>query len=473
MSKYPGLDLSRAGQPRWKASPRLRRLGFTSNVALKTKDGEWMSEGQAVDACIAINNMIAQFDAGLSIHKSIWAHIAPEGMRQKPSAESERSIGYLIDQFVGVPEDGKPPEKWSRPPAKAYLKLGPDARTDYRNRLKRLVDALCGYALLVPENLEPGERAQAMREYHDAVAIARAEDIDSLLTDDNELQAAYDALAEQINPKTGQLQISNANKVLAVASAWLSWVSKQKKNERFIIPYNPARSVEKLVSEGRIRPWPFAEFTRVCRKAEAMGWWSVSEAAQMARETSWSQIDVLSMTYGAFVTHTVHDDDGQPYEQLFVDRARSKTEVRTLTAMTSEGVDLYNRIKARWHGRFGKNVEPLPSTPLFTVDDIPGQLDRGAVGKPWDSTYFQHTFIKVKKACTPPITGYTFQDLRDTGFTDGKTAGLDDHEQQSRTQHASTQSVQRMGAKHYGAVDPEVSAKAARKMDKMRARRGY
>lgn len=454
-----GLDIkSRPDQPRWIAPKRLRALGFKSSVALKIKGGDtYMTPGQAMDAVISINRMIAEWDAGLSIAHHDWAHIAPAAARNGQPVESVRSIGHWLDAYLD---------------SKKLNSLAEATRRDTKSRLKTLIQVLAGEADGDPKHmdLDMSARVAACARFTANIDAVRAMDIMQLLADDCPLQAVYDTLRLHLNDRTGRPCTHQANAVLTYASSWLSWVAKQKLNGKFVIPFNPAMQVDRTASPGRVNPWPVAEFDRVAAQAIKERWLSIEEAMHMARELSWSQQDILALTYGQFVEGLAYDDDGKPYEVVRVAGTRGKTDVTTHTTLTDDGLALFRRIKARWQKRhnYDATIEPAPSTPLFVVDAIPGRNDRGSVGKPWTGSYFQHKFVEIKQGCNPPVLRYQFQDLRDTAFTEAMDAGLDDTEKQSRTQHATTESVQRVGAKHYGAVTWEVSDRGARKLNKLR-----
>ncbi len=456
-----GLDLSRPHAPRWVASPRLRGLGFKTSIALKRPCGDYMSQGEAFDAALAINRMVDDFEAGLSIAGDHWRHLAPAHSGQ-PALASARSIGGLIDTFLV---------------SEKFNGLEAATRKDYKSRLNRLVEALAMEYDGDParSDLPPSAKAAAVARYTAKIRLVRDMDIMELLTDDNPLKDRYDALRRMVNPRTGHPMITNANSVLRYTQGWLTWVMDQKANGRRLIPFNPAVAslVPRTASPGRVNPWPKAELDRLDARGLELGWHSVIEARRMAAELSWSQNDILALRYRQFVTGSAYDDQGRPYTVTRVLGTRSKTGVFTSTTLTDTGDALFKAIKERWQtANGGPNIEPAPDTHLFVVDDIPGRIDKGTVGKPWPSAYFQHVFIDIKQACTPPITGYTFQDLRDTAFTEMKEAGMDDHAIQSRTQHASTESVQRLGAKHYGKVTLETSDAAARKLNALRERKG-
>ena len=474
--KPEGLNLTRPDQPRWTASPRLRDLGFKPSLPLKRPNGDYMTRGEAWDAVEAINGMVADFKAGISIATNRWSFLAPAQTALAPVA-STRSIGALIDLFVGVPADGvngepdpKDASQWTQRPADEFRDLERESRRQYRSRLKRLVEALADQVNGHPGThaLPPSAKLEAIDRYERAIAATRALDISELLTDDQPLKTVYRDLRDQINPDTGKQQIRNANSVMANTQSWLSWVMDQKVNGRAIIPFNPALAVKRAENPGRKNVWP--EYIRKLfdSQAVAMGWVSIMYMRRMASELSWNQQDIIALTYGQFVAGTSYDENGLPYDVVRVVGGRKKTQVETSTTLTDDGLALFHQVKADWHRKFGDNVEPSSLTPLFVVDAIPDQRDGGAVGKPWNSAYFQHKVIEIKAACNPPIKGYTFQDLRDSAFTEMKEAGMDNHQIQSRTQHASTESVAQLDAKHYGVTTWEISDQAARSLNKLR-----
>ena len=64
----------------------------------------------------------------------------------------------------------------------------------------------------------------------------------------------------------------------------------------------------------------------------------------------------------------------------------------------------------------------------------------------------------------------TFQDLRDTAFTEMKEAGFDKHQIASRTQQ-SPASIDRLDQKHYGITTTAISDDAADLLDRARSRK--
>ncbi len=445
------------GSWRWTPTPERRAQGWVSTT-FKNADGTRMTLGQAVDAACAINALIDDLAEGIPIHGRPWAHLAPADAVPDIPLASPRSIGALMDAFLASDK---------------FKTLGAASQRGYKTFLGRLLDGLAKEIDGDPrrQKLPPSAMAQAAKRYDAAVAFARACDISELLTDDLPLQDRYDALRKAINPRTGLPMTHLANAVMTHASGWLTWCCKHKVNGRLVIPFNPALSIERKPSPGRVNPWPAETFERLCTRGRDMGWHSVIDAALMAAELSWSQADILALTYRQFIAGVAYDDDGTAYEVVRVQGRRGKTLVMTHTTLTERGLALFQDIRNRWRtAAGGDNIEPAPDTPLFVVDAAPDRDSHGAVGKAWNADYFRHVFADIKQACEPPITAYTFADLRDTAFTECKTGGLDDHMIQSRSQHASTKSVQQMGAKHYGAVSLETSDAAARQLNTLHAR---
>ena len=438
-----GLDLSRPTAPRWLAPPRLRKLGFKTSVALKHKDGRYMTEGEAFDAAKAINQMIADLEAGLPIRKHAWSHIAPDAPKAAP--QSATSIGALIDEYKA---------------SKKFKAKAATTQSNYSGALHRLMETIAGFPGGDPamdKSLPASQRIAQHQQYDDAMATAKATDIIELCTDDKPLQVYYDDLAEQINPDTGHPQVHNANAVLAVTSAWLTWVSKQTVNGRRPIPFNPARDVEKQATRGRVVIWEDGEIERVIAAARAGGWTSVAFAVELALELSWSQCDILNLKWGQLRPgHRVRGE-------------RSKTGNLVHTSLTEIGKDLFERMRAHYKAAHGNNIEPAPDAPILVADDIAGRFSRGAAGKPWKPGNFKHRFIDIKRSCSPPIEK-TFQDLRDTAITRMKEAGLTDHEIQSRSQH-SLQQIRNILDKHYGLTTLEIADDAAEKLNAKSRRR--
>lgn len=455
-----GLDLSRPHAPRWVASNRLRKLGFRTSVALKHGDGSYMTRGQATDAVIAINRMIRDFEAGRPVSKSPWAHLAPLSQMAAPASEGPRSIGFLLDSFVGVEEKGKPADQWQRPPHPEFLTRAPRTQADMRQRLRRLLDVLANEPYGPPDAGDMPEEAfaEAMARYTRNIALARAApfmdlvppplDEDEELDQKTPLQLAYATLATMINDRTGQPQLTNARLILSYASVWITWVRKSLRGRWA----NPVRDVDLAVPEGRIVIWEPYEVTAVCAEARKQGWYSIDFAVRLALELSWSQQDVLDLRWG-------HLRDGR------FKHARGKTDTLTETTLTDDGAALIEEIRTHYTAQAGGNVRFLPSEYIIRVDRRYGRRDAGSVGKPWKQGYFRQVFADIRDVALQGANqSKTFMDLRDTAITVMYEAGLTFAEIASRTQHSLTH-IQKVIEKHYGKITRAVSDSAAEKLN--------
>lgn len=451
MTKQPpdhrGINLSRIGQPRWIASKSLRAAGWASSCALKNPDGSYMTAGQAYDAVNAINRMIADYDAGLSISHCAFAHLAP---RTKALSRSTRTIGNLAQAWLNSND---------------FQELRPNSRRSYSSFLSRLLEclAMCPDGHPDRQNLHGAALEKYRLRYETNMLKMAKMDINELL-DPNLWEKIYSTLKTQINPQTGLPQLANANHIIRTAKAWLTWIRKTYKT---FLPFHPLSGFDMIPTSGRVVIWTRDEIKSFCDYATNLGWHSQSLAVELALELSWSQSDLLALRFGQFIHGIGHDNNGKSYPVMRVRGTRSKTGNMTHTTLTKTGRALYDRAVLMWRFRNGHNENsdavPSPSDFVLVVDSVPGRAQRSGVGNGWKPDYFKHTHATLRAGAG--IQGKTFADLRDTAFTMAMEAGLNEHETLSRTQHRSPESVRLMGQKHYGMTTTKISDAAARKLE--------
>lgn len=438
---------------RWIPRPALRKQGWKA-ATLKDRDGKHLTMGQAIDACHAINARVEDWMDGLPV-TGPWAHLAPEGLRESEATADDHSIGTLRDAYLSSP---------------AYAALKPNTRADYRLLINRLLETLIGFECH-PSRMGLHEEAEAVEQerYDRKMKLLLSQPVAGWVLEPHDkrkrpLVEAYNELGAQINERTGAPKVHQAYKVMAAAQAWLEWV----KTETGAITKNPAK-FKRATPEGRVVIWSADQVKRQLDACDRSGWHSIAFATRMALELSWSQIDLLKLTFGHFA-YGWQTVDGHRKRVLRVRGKRIKTGNFTYTTLTDEGLKIYEEIRTYWRtaNDMPGNAEPSPETPLFVVDKIKGRNDHGAVGNPWNSYYFRQTFIEMKTLCDPPLTDVRFQDLRDTAITFMLDAGLTPHQIQSRSQH-SLQQIHNIIEKHYGLSTLENSDAAAANLNRHRA----
>jgi hypothetical protein len=407
----------REGRPRWIPSPTRRAQGWRGHD-LKDQWGKWLPMGAAIERAQVIAAAVEAWSAGVAVPAGL-ANVAPKGATASgatPAALAPRSIGALMDayfesaKFVATEARGK--------------RLGERTQADYKNKLRRFLEVLA-------ESTDPKK-----------VARIRALDVDILLPPpfgsdaDFELQKAADVLAETAGE-------SMAYGVMACVSAWLNWCVKKRR----IWPTNPAALVERSAPDGRIVVYEWPELLALVRAAEAAGLASIGDAIVLAVDLSWSQQDVLALTWGQV-------NDGR------VKHRRIKTGVAGNPPLLLIGRSRLDAIRQRWAGQ---KVRP---THVIVCE---------LTGRPWSADTFRHYFSQIRATVAeqlPDVAGKQFRDTRDTTVTYCIEAGLTLEETCSRTLHKPTR-AQAVIEKHYGAIRQTVADQAAIKLDAHYQAQGY
>lgn len=401
----------RDGRPRWEPSPTRRRQGW-KGCDLKDARKAWLSKGPAIERAQAIGEAITAWSAGTPAPADLAA-IAPAGACAAGATSATlnpRAIGVLLDAYKENPR---------------YLALAPKTRDDYRQKLNRFLEILAGSK--------------------DAAKVdtVRALPIDVLLPPAFgeagvfELERAYDVLRDEVGD-------SMAYGVLACVSAWLSWCVKKRR----VWATNPAQLVERAIPDGRIVLYDWPEVVALVRAAEAAGRPSIADALILAIDLSWSQQDLLALTWS------------QVSEDHHVKARRIKTGNAGNPRLLALGKARIKAIRARYAAAKVRPVHVLVCE--FT-------------GRPWVADTFRHEFAAIRDTAAiavPSLAEKQFRDTRDTAITYCIEAGLTLEETCSRTLH-NPQRAQAVITKHYGAIRQSVADQGADKLDAHFAKLGY
>lgn len=402
----------REGRPRWIPSPSRRAAGWTA-TDLKDAWDRWMPEGAAIDRARAIAEAVDAWAVGAPVPASLAA-IAPKGATaagRSAKAADPRAIQTLLDAYYASPK---------------FAKLGARTQADYRVKIERFLGAVRGKM----------DRARFMAMPVDALLPpAFGEGGEDVLTD------AYETLQKEAGA-------SMAAGCLASLSAWMGWLVKRKR----IWATNPATTVERETPEGRIVVFEWPEILALVQAAEARGLTSIADAIVLAVDLSWSQQDLLSITW----------DQISAGDAPRVRHRRIKTGNAGNPPLLPLGRGRLEAIRARWHGQKVRPIHVL-------VCEL--------TGRPWSADTFRHHFaeIRAEAAKTPGLEAVAtkqFRDLRDTAITYCQEAGLDIPEICSRTLHSPTR-AQAVIEKHYGAVGSAAADRGAAKLEAYFGAMGY
>lgn len=416
----------RDGRPRWIPSPTLRKAGW-SGWDLKDKRAAWLDRGASITLAQEIVDAVAGWRSGRLVDEKFKA-CAPASACANPGpglpARADRlSIGALVAAWTGDPLAGIKP-------ADEFARLAPGTQRDYRGKLKRLVDVLAGFAVLPAAGDKPAQLRYAAQ-----VAAVKAASVFALEPTETRdgvqdlLHGAYWTL----HGKVGQHQASG---VLAVASAWLAWC--RERQSRTI--HNWAAEVSRETPPGRIRVGTWPEMQALVRAADKLALHGVGDAIVLALDLSWSQVDILSLTWDRL-------KDGRAMTGA---AGRQKTGRVGGTPLTSLGKARVAAIRER--------QAALSVTPMKVVH-LPRQRVHAARKADADSHYFRDLFALVRAEAVkdqPSLADFTFADLRDTAFSLGRDAGLSDDMTASRTLQ-SRKNIKALGDRHYGEIGPEIA----------------
>jgi hypothetical protein len=408
----------RDGHPLWRPRPALRALGWRGH-ALRTADGEWMSQGQAVDRINEINAAVAAAKDGAPIPEWMVTFAPTSAAAAHSSAAATRrslqgrTIGELIDTYLADPmPHGKP--------------IKPKTVTHYRTYLAQFVATIAELRGVTP-------------------AAIRAQDISLLAVPEpgkgqiNYAKEAYKRLhaAKGVN-------VSAAT--IVAAKAWFNWVL----HTRNLLIANPCAGVKYAKPEGVIVVWEPHEVAALVDAAEWIGFTSVADAIILALDLTWSQADILALTW----------DQIDEHHRIYTKRVKTGVEGRPRAA--AAGRARLDQIRERWTGP--EHLRPL----AVVVSEAGG--DRLA----WKPDYFRHAFSLVRDIASadvgPGILAKTFMDLRDTGITEAYRKKLTVQEVAARSLHSPASAVA-IHARHYHLIDQDDQDDATAKLDAPTRRR--
>jgi hypothetical protein len=450
----PAYFQFRDGRPAWIPSQGLRDAGWR-RCDLKDVDGRYLSQGAAIDRAALINDAVARWREGYAVSTDHAAYAPAGACDQAPvirRVEDRLSIGTLIDAWCGVaaPFKGGQATTLITPACDEFAQLAASTQTNYRQKIKRLVDVLAGWPAPPPKG-DPKHPA-----YLQAVADVRAESIFTLQADEDAngvndpLREVYWILRREAGPH-------QANSVLTITSAWLSWC-RLRRTRRI---HNWAAEVDRLTAPGRIRVFTWPELQALVRAAEDMGWHSIADSIVLGVDLSWSQADRLALTWNRVITDINGRQRALTRSQLTEGPkgqklGRAKTGRIGGTPFLDMGRQRIEQIRARQAHR--NDMRNDPPTHVLICD---------TTGEPWKADYYKHKFADVRAraalAC-PSVADGRDQDLRDTAVTFCRRAGLTIEETCSRTLQ-SRRRVLDLWDQAYGEIGEEIADSGADRMD--------
>lgn len=463
----------RDGRPRWIPSPSLRAAGWRG-CDLRDDAGGWLAKGPSIARAEAIVAAVDAWRRGRPVPADVEAIAPPgalEGGLAPATAPDPLSIGALLDRYLQSDELLLTKDKLPR---------SPRTIADYRNKLKRLVDTLAGFAVL-PSPPSRRTAAQnppayftalaAYREeearYKSAVAIVRASSIFTLEPEEIRGDDGAPRIFAALHTAYWKLHATGgkhmASGVMACASVWLSWcrlhVSRRIENW--------AADVERQTPPGRIVTYEWPEVALLIKTADDLDLPFVGDGIALALDLSWSQIDILSLTWDR-----LRDDRAHPMNERTGEAGRTKTGQKAAKG----GTPLLSLGKARVAAIRRRNAEKdVTSLKVVHVERRErNHAGRRPLSREADAWYFRAAFAEVRAvaaAVMPSLAGKTFADLRDTAYTWGKEAGLRDEELSTRTLQ-SLANIHQLGDRSYfDAIDPIADAAAA-KMEALYTKKG-
>ena len=424
----------RDGRPRWKASPTLRRAGWKDRD-LKDPLGRWLARGASIDAAQAIVDAVAAWRRGETPAAGGLADTGGDALPAPvtpPAAVNALSIGVLIDAYLASDElttrkDGSPR------PAKTL--------SDYRTKLKRLVDALAGFAVLPAPSGDARADAAAARRYAADTASVRGLSVASLAPVDMgdrvaaPLRDAYIALRKASG-------VHMAFGVMSVASAWLTWARKHRNTAI----RNWAADVERETPRGRIRIASWEEIAALVWAADGPAKRpEVADALILSLALAWSEADVLALTWDR-----VAQDEAGVWRAFTGQEGRQKTGRIGGTPLLSIAV---RRLKAIRERQAAMAAQPLK------VIHMRRDRQRGRKAAA-DGDYFRGLFAEVRALAVgkaASVATLTYADMRDTGDTLGLRAGLNDQQRAGRNLRSLKNNAD-LTDRHYGEIGPEITA---------------
>lgn len=412
-------------RPRWIPEPNLRKAGW-KGVDLKDGDGRWLPLGAAIERAKLIAQAAKDWRHGVAppADADYLVGVAPGVTRAELAAQvdAREQIGVLETAWLESRE---------------FTSNAPATQRDYKNKLARLFDAVAGFAQLPDRDDAAG---QARREAN--LARVRATSIFDMAPFENPGEDLFDPLYEAYWALHAAAGVNQASGVLAVASVWLNWIH-DRRNRKVV---NWAKAVSRETPPGRIRPATLEELRALVAVGDARGYEDVVDAAILAFDLSWSQVDVLQLTEDRVIAYRAFTGlDG-----------RQKTGRVGGTPLTFIGRARLDLILER---RKGEKIRPLKAQDRRIVR-LKREVERVRKdGIQADSERLRKRFAELRELAAvdcPSLATLTFADLRDTAVTFGRNAGLNDDQLASRTLQ-SRKNIADLHDKHYGEIGPEIA----------------
>lgn len=412
-------------RPRWIPEPNLRKAGW-KGVDLKDRTGAWLSLGVAIERARLIARAASDWRQGIPLPTD-----APELIGVAPGV-TRAEITAQVDarERIGTLETA-----WLE--SREFTSNAPATQRDYKNKLMRLFDALAGFARMPARDDAAGQALRAAN-----LAKVRAGSIFTLEPYEEPGQDLVDPMYDAYWALHAAAGVNQASGVLAVASVWLNWIH-DRRNRKVA---NWAKAVSRETPSGRIRPATLEELQVLVRVGDATGYEDVVDAAILAFDLSWSQIDVLQLTEDRVVDYRAFTGlDG-----------RQKTGRVGGTPLTFIGRARLDLILER---RKGEKIRPLKAQDRRIIRLKRDKEYTRKDGMEADSDRLRKRFAELRdlaKVDLASLETLTFADLRDTAVTFSRNAGLSDDQLASRTLQ-SRKNIADLHDKHYGEIGAEIA----------------
>lgn len=433
----------RDGRPRWLPSPTRRRQGWRPfDMAAVSARGvkAWMTQGDAIERCKAINTAVAAWTLKGSPVPADMAAFAPvgsiDGTALTPSQRADkRSIGALVDEWLEGPRFTL---------ARGQGGLAPTTAADYRSKIHVLQVALV--------ESDDADKLAAVRALPiETLAVPEEEDAEFPLDD------AYQWLLKHRGHDM-------AYGVLSVASVFITWCWKKKRIKAMAA--NPVELIDRAPPMGKIRVATQDELSAIVASATALKLDSIGDAVLLALDLGWSLKDLLALEWRRVVQ--MPDEHG-------VTRWTVTRVSRAKTAVASSEIPLLAIGEACVRRIIARNEKAkVTRTHLIVREASP--RNRSGV---WSNRAFNEAWRAVRDhaALTAPslLTGdgvegsefngaFDFMDTRDTFITLAHDADMSAAEVCRRSLHKDHARVLAVWAKHYGTGGRAVGRSGARKM---------
>jgi hypothetical protein len=433
----------RDGRPRWLPSPTRRRQGWRPfDFATVTARGDklWLSQGDAIERCKAINAAVSAWTLKGSPVPADMAAFAPpgavEGTALTPAQRADkRSIGALVDEWLQGPRFTL---------ARGQGGLAPSTAADYRSKIHVLQVALV-------ESADPDKLAAVRALPIETLAVPEEEDAEFPLDD------AYRWLLANRGHDM-------AYGVLSVASVFISWCWKKKRIRA--MSANPVELIDRAPPLGKIRVGTQEELAAIVASATRLGYPSIGDAVLLALDLGWSLKDLLALDWRRLAR--------QPDEHGVVRWTITRVS-RAKTGVASSEIPLLTIGEACIERIIARNAD-AKVTPTHLIVREASPRNRSGV---WTNRAFNDAWRAVREhaALTVPslLTGdgvdgsefngaFDFMDTRDTFITLAHDADMTAAEVCKRSLHKDHARVLAVWSKHYGTGGRAVGRSGARKM---------